>query len=193
MMRGKNGRPSIINTDPTRRQLDQFGFIWMAFFTAAGVMAWLRAGRPAAAAVLWVAALGVPALGWAWPRFMRLVFLGMSYAAWPVGFVVSHVVLAVAVGSLTVLPGLPPQDRREPHEERIRANVLAVTPAGPNLVVIHTPPGEASAVALALDRLAPAGLVGTVAGDDTIFAAVESARAGRELVRRLKALAGTGR
>ncbi len=89
----------------------------------------------------------------------------------------------------------PPEGRptANPHEERIRANVLAVTPAGPNLVVIHTPPGEASAVALALDRLAPAGLVGTVAGDDTIFAAVESARAGRELVRRLKALAGTGR
>ena len=37
----------------------------------------------------------VPAIGWLAPWFMRLVFLGMSYAAWPIGFVVSHVVLAM--------------------------------------------------------------------------------------------------
>ena len=37
----------------------------------------------------------VPVVGWLAPSFMRLVFLGMSYAAWPIGFVVSHVVLAM--------------------------------------------------------------------------------------------------
>jgi len=40
-------------------------------------------------------AVAVPAVGWFSPRFLRLVFVGMSYAAFPVGFVVSHVVLAV--------------------------------------------------------------------------------------------------
>jgi len=82
-------------------------------------------------------------------------------------------------------PGAPAAN---PLEERIRANVLSVAPAGDHLVVLHTPPGEASAVALALDRLAPSGLVGTVAGDDTIFAAVEGPRAASSLIRRLKAL-----
>jgi len=82
-------------------------------------------------------------------------------------------------------PGPPPSN---PLEERIRANVLTVASAGDHLVVIHTPPGEASAVALALDRLAPAGLVGTVAGDDTIFAAVESSSAASSLIRRLRRL-----
>ncbi len=82
-------------------------------------------------------------------------------------------------------PGRPPAN---PLEERIRANVLSVDRAGDHLVVLHTPPGEASAVALALDRLAPAGLVGTVAGDDTIFAAVENAAAGETLTRRLRHL-----
>jgi len=108
-----------INTDPTRRQLNQFGFIWLGFFCAAGAMAWFRAERPAVAAALWVAALGVPALGWAWPRFMRLVFLGMSYLAWPIGFVVSHVVLAVVyylvltpIGLALRLAGHDPMSRR---------------------------------------------------------------------------------
>ncbi len=76
-----------------------------------------------------------------------------------------------------------------PHEERIRDFVLAAAPAGPHLVVIHTPPGEAQGVGLALDRLAPRGMVGTVAGDDTILAAVEDQEAQRELLRRLRALA----
>ena len=29
------------------------------------------------------------------PGLMRMVFLGMSYLTWPIGFVVSHVVLAL--------------------------------------------------------------------------------------------------
>ena len=94
----------------------------------------------------------------------------------------------VKSGGRYVPPPPAPRSTANPLEERIRANVLAVDRAGDHLVVLHTPPGEASAVALALDRLAPAGLVGTVAGDDTIFAAVESAAAGSALIRRLRRL-----
>ena len=39
-----------------------------------------------------------------------------------------------------------------------------------NLAVIHTLPGHTGSVAFALDQLAVAGIVGTVAGDDTILA-----------------------
>ncbi len=85
---------------------------------------------------------------------------------------------------------IPPSSGKpaNPLEERIRANVLSVDRAGDHLVVLHTPPGEASAVALALDRLAPSGLVGTVAGDDTIFAAVTNRSAQASLIRRLRGL-----
>jgi len=38
-----------------------------------------------------------------------------------------------------------------------------------NLVILSTPPGCAHVVASALDRAAPKGLLGTVAGDDTIM------------------------
>lgn len=52
-----------------------------------------------------------------------------------------------------------------------------------NLAVIHTLPGHAASVALALDRLAVEGIIGTVAGDDTILVITRHARAGREVTR----------
>ncbi len=47
---------------------------------------------------------------------------------------------------------------------------LAINPAG-SLVVLTTAPGHAGAVARALDLAAEPGVVGTIAGDDTIFIA----------------------
>lgn len=91
-----------VNRNPTRRELGQFGFIWMAFVALFGVVAWFRFDSPTAARGLWIAAVVVPVAGWLFPGFMRLVFVGMSYLAWPIGFVVSHVVLAlVYYGVLT--------------------------------------------------------------------------------------------
>jgi hypothetical protein len=84
-----------INTDPTRKQLNQFGFIWLGFLALFGVIAFLKLDAPTLAKVLWVLAVVVPVVGWLVPSFMRLVFVGMSYLAWPIGFVVSHVVLAL--------------------------------------------------------------------------------------------------
>lgn len=76
----------------------------------------------------------------------------------------------------------------DPVEERIAAWLLAVAPAGDHLLVLKTPPGEAPGVGLALDRLDLDGVVGTVAGDDTIFVAVAGAAAGRRVMRRLLAM-----
>lgn len=66
--------------------------------------------------------------------------------------------------------------------------VRAVQPAGPNLLVITTRPGLAQTVALALDSMALPELIGTVAGDDTVFVAMPSRRAQRSLERRFDAL-----
>jgi len=44
----------------------------------------------------------------------------------------------------------------------------------PNLLLVRTEAGFAQALALRIDRLALPGLLGTVAGDDTILVAVES-------------------
>ncbi|MCE7974760.1 MAG: arginine repressor [Leptolyngbya sp. PLA1] len=61
----------------------------------------------------------------------------------------------------------------------VQALLLKADAAG-TLVVIRTPPGAAPSLALELDRTPPEGVVGTIAGDDTVFAATGStARAGR--------------
>lgn len=83
--------------------------------------------------------------------------------------------------------GTPPAD---PDERRIADGVLTVEPAGDALIVVHTPPGEANRVAVAMDRLAWADVVGTIAGDDTIFLAVKDAGAQRLVMRELRRLAG---
>lgn len=41
--------------------------------------------------------------------------------------------------------------------------------AGPNILVVQTPPGQANAVAVAVDRSRWPEVVGTVAGDDTVL------------------------
>jgi len=108
-----------VNKNPSRRQLNQFGFIWLAFFALFGVVAFIKSNNLGVARWLWVAAVVVPAIGWLAPSFMRIVFLGMSYLAWPIGFVVSHVVLATVyylvltpIGLLARLFGYDPMRRR---------------------------------------------------------------------------------
>jgi sulfite exporter TauE/SafE len=95
-----------INRNPTLRELRQFGLIWMGFVAFFGAVAWFKFGNPPLARSLWIAAVAVPVVGWAVPSFMRLVFVGMSYLAWPIGFVVSHVVLALVYYAVLTPIGL---------------------------------------------------------------------------------------
>jgi len=64
----------------------------------------------------------------------------------------------------------------------------AVSAAPPNLVIIKTRPGYAQALAVLLDQRAIDGVVGTLAGDDTVFIAVtpeKKMRAAVETVREI--------
>lgn len=74
----------------------------------------------------------------------------------------------------------------DPDLRRIAEALIGVETAGDALVVLRTPPGEASPVGAALDRLSWAGVVGTIAGDDTIFVAVRDAAAQRAVLRELR-------
>ncbi len=114
-----------VNRHPSLRELRQFGLIWLVFFATAGVVALVRSGSTTAAAVLWAAAVAVPVLGWVVPSFMRAIFVGMSLAAWPIGFAVSHLVLAVVYYLVVTPAGLllrlfrydPMQRRLDPEAE----------------------------------------------------------------------------
>ncbi len=76
----------------------------------------------------------------------------------------------------------------EPPRENLRRvlqEFLRDVKVAQNLVVLKTAPGGASAVGLALDAEDWPELLGTVAGDDTLFAATPSARAAKKLRKTL--------
>ena len=89
-------------------------------------------------------------------------------------------------------PGVAPPDgqrgQRETHlaqlERTVREFVISATAAG-TLVVLRTPPAGAHPVARALDEAALGEIIGTIAGDDTIFLATASSQKAQRLARKL--------
>lgn len=65
--------------------------------------------------------------------------------------------------------------------------VSEITPSG-NLVVLRTPPGAAHVVASAMDGTVLDGLVGTVAGDDTVLAIADEKVGGWRVAKDLERL-----
>jgi transcriptional regulator of arginine metabolism len=88
------------------------------------------------------------------------------------------------------IPELP-KDQRAPEDHLRRALgdwVVEVASSG-NMVVLRTPPGTANVVGSALDRSGLPEVLGTVAGDDTLFVVVAEGRTGAEVAAQLRELA----
>ncbi len=65
--------------------------------------------------------------------------------------------------------------------------ITSLKPVGANLIVIHTHLGAAQVVAVELDRREWPEIVGTIAGDDTVFIAVGSRAAQGRVLARIRA------
>jgi transcriptional regulator of arginine metabolism len=76
------------------------------------------------------------------------------------------------------------------HFETVRAFVKGYRAAGPTLTVLRTAAGTAQSVAIALDKARWPEVVGTIAGDDTIFIATDGPRAQRRLHGHLRTTFG---
>jgi transcriptional regulator of arginine metabolism len=63
--------------------------------------------------------------------------------------------------------------------------LLSLDVAGENLVVARTEPGRASAVAVDIDDATIQEIVGTLAGEDTIFIAVRDAKEQRQAIKKI--------
>ena len=93
-----------------------------------------------------------------------------------------------------VLPGSPasvaavPGDSAEALLQRTLRREMRGIDVGGNIVVIRTDVGHASVLAVELDRVRPDEVLGTIAGDDTIFLATRGNMAAAKLARRLKNL-----
>lgn len=74
--------------------------------------------------------------------------------------------------------------------ERLLPMQLLSAEAGANLVVLRTQPGHANPLALEIDRARLDEVMGTVAGDDTVFVAARNPAQARRLLKRFRAMAG---
>jgi transcriptional regulator of arginine metabolism len=100
-------------------------------------------------------------------------------------------VRAGAGETVYAIPELP-KDQRAPedHLRRTFADWVVEVASSGNLVVLRTPPGTANVVGSALDRSGMPEVIGTVAGDDTLFVVVAEGLTGAQVADQLRELAG---
>jgi hypothetical protein len=84
-----------INRDPDRKTLDEFAQAGMfALGMVAAPLAFFR-GQPRFATTLWALAVAIRLVGLARPAWLKPVFVGLTLATWPIGWVVSKAALVV--------------------------------------------------------------------------------------------------
>lgn len=85
-----------------------------------------------------------------------------------------------------------PKDRVAPedHLRRVMGEWVVEVAHSANIVVLRTPPGSAHVVGSAIDRAGLPGVLGTVAGDDTLFVVVSEGFGGEKVARKMSSLAG---
>ncbi len=85
--------------------------------------------------------------------------------------------------------GLPAPRSTKELERALRDHLQTAQTAG-TLVVLRTAPGHAQALAVVIDAVRLPEVVGTLAGDDTLFMATKSNTAAESLTETLSEMAG---
>jgi ABC-type uncharacterized transport system permease subunit len=90
-----------IRKDPSRIELAWFGAIFLAVFSVLGLVFWGK-GRfifgtggapPIASIVAWAIGASVFLVYYAIPPLRKKIYVGFMYVVYPIGFVMSHVIL----------------------------------------------------------------------------------------------------
>ena len=76
------------------------------------------------------------------------------------------------------------------HLRRVMGEFVVEVSHSANVVVLRTPPGSAHVIGSAIDRAGLPDVLGTLAGDDTIFIVPGGARGAASLVKTLRQLLG---
>ena len=101
--------PGMISVqwNPERKQLRQFAGIWFPAFCA--LVGWLvgkKTGHWGAVEAVWMACGVVAVAGFVHPPLIRPIFVGLILATFPIGWVVSHVLLGAIFYGLVTPIGL---------------------------------------------------------------------------------------
>jgi transcriptional regulator of arginine metabolism len=83
------------------------------------------------------------------------------------------------------VPRAGAEEERDPRVAEVARLLRSVRPAGPYLTVVQTAVGAAQGVARAFDAAGWPEVVGSLAGDDTVFLATATEQDQERLIRRL--------
>jgi hypothetical protein len=84
------------NRNPSRRELRQFAGIWLpAFFALVGGLILYKTGHVLLPIVLWTPALLLSVMGLVKPAWIRPVYIVWMFAAAPIGWLMSRLILAI--------------------------------------------------------------------------------------------------
>jgi Na+/proline symporter len=108
-----------INKNPSRRELTVFGLLFFVFTGVVGAGLYFRSGNHEAGRAVWIAGALLTALYFLIPAVRRPFYLGWLYVTFPIGFVLSHIILGAVyylvftpIGLLMRLTGHDPMQRK---------------------------------------------------------------------------------
>jgi hypothetical protein len=84
-----------IDRHPPASQLRTFGLLLAIFVPLFGALVWWRTGRVEAAYTIWIAGGVLTAIYWLAPPIRRPIFVGWMYAAFPIGWTISHLLMGI--------------------------------------------------------------------------------------------------
>ncbi|HVS04380.1 MAG TPA: SxtJ family membrane protein [Thermoanaerobaculia bacterium] len=95
-----------IRRNPSRRELAWFGLAPLVFFAIVGGMVLWRTGAWPVTWTLWGLGAAVGALYYAVPRLRQPIFVGWNTLFYPLGWLLSHAVLALVFYGLVAPVGM---------------------------------------------------------------------------------------
>jgi hypothetical protein len=93
----------ILNRNPTRRDLVVFGFVLPLVAAVVGVIAVFRFDAVGVAQIIWLTGATLTLAYLLVPVWRHPIFVGWMYATYPMGWILSHVVLLI-VFFLVIVP-----------------------------------------------------------------------------------------
>jgi hypothetical protein len=107
-----------LNLNPSRKDLRIFSLACLAFLALVGWVVARKSGSTAAGAAVVSVGVVIVVLGFTLPRAVRPIFVALMVVNYPIGWVVTHVVIAVIfylvvtpVGVIMRLSGRDPMER----------------------------------------------------------------------------------
>ncbi len=95
-----------INKNPSRRDLAWFGFVLLIFLVMVGYMVGRITASTRVSQAIWALGGILTLVYYAIPPVRRMIFVGWMYLAYPIGYVVSHLLLGLIYFGLMTPVGL---------------------------------------------------------------------------------------